>query len=113
MAPGLIEYSTAPPTSPATTSPGCFLEPDHVPNFKRYRAKIAARLRDENRQKEVPSGWPALLEGPLCWDGTQLNNEELYVSSVSAEDKLEVEEALKHFKGWIPFVSIGLIYHSA
>lgn len=44
-----------------------------------------------------------MLEGPLCWDGTKVNDEELYVYSVSEEDKLEVEEALKHFKGWIPF----------
>jgi hypothetical protein len=99
MAPGLIDVNEAPSSKPPPDIPDYLIDPDYKPNPYRYGARTAAKLQAGGLPITVPKGWPKFLNSPLCWAGAQLKNEQLYVYRVTRNDKREVEDALKHFKG--------------
>jgi hypothetical protein len=45
---------------------------------------------------DVPAGWPKKIEGPLVWDGKDLEaHPEKFIRVVSADEVAEVDAALK------------------
>jgi hypothetical protein len=71
------------------------------PNLSKYLARSAARIKAGGLQTDVPDGWPKHLDSPLAWKGVDFENEEQYILQLSSDEILEIESALKHFKGTI------------
>ena len=65
----------------------------------KYHARSQARLRAGGLQITVPIGWPEALEGPLVWTGIDFEDESRYILRLEDDDKAELNEALKCFKG--------------
>jgi hypothetical protein len=67
----------------------------------RYLARTRKRaLLLKNLPKEVPTGFPKCLSGPLVWKGDDFaSDESQYVYYLTNADKAEIEDALKYFKG--------------
>ena len=70
-------------------------------NETRYLARTRKRaLLLKNLPKEVPTGFPKCLSGPLVWKGDDFaSDESQYVYHLTDADKAEMENALKYFKG--------------
>jgi hypothetical protein len=51
----------------------------------------------------VCEGWPTALNSSLAWDQEQFPNQDAYIHNLSADEKTEINAALKTFKG----LSIG------
>ena len=69
-------------------------EPDYI--------KFMARTKGWNRpalSNSLPAGWPQKVDGPMSWDGRSFADERDYVYELSEAQKLEIGEALAHFKG--------------
>lgn len=74
-------------------------EPDieWIPSFKSYRERCLRRIKNGGLAKTLPEGFPAKLESPLAWEGSQLKKEE-YIVELSAQEIAETEGALRDFK---------------
>ena len=46
--------------------------------------------------------WPELLTGSLAWKGDEYVSDEQYTYLLTEKDKIEIDDALSHFKGMIP-----------
>jgi hypothetical protein len=47
----------------------------------------------------VCAGWPTALNSSLVWDHEQFPTEDAYIHILSADEKTEINAALKTFKG--------------
>jgi hypothetical protein len=47
----------------------------------------------------ICEGWPTALSSGLVWDHERFPNEDSYIHILSADEKIEVNAALKAFKG--------------
>lgn len=72
-----------------------------------YGKRVQASLTAGNLPSEVPVGWPTQLSGPLAWDRGDFPDENEYVYYLTEEDKLEISNALKTFKGLLPISKSG------
>lgn len=93
------------PTAPVVNStpaaqppPG---QPDiaYHPDWDKYQARAARRLRSETLPKTLPGGFPTQLEGKLVWDGETIAKEYDWTYVLSAQQLEEIDQALAHFKG--------------
>jgi hypothetical protein len=76
--------------------------PAHIkfhPDLSVYEARRTARVREGGLEKAVPSRWPATLNGPLAWKGSDFRDEAEFVYHLSEADKAEIKSALKQVKG--------------
>ncbi|KAL3471566.1 hypothetical protein BJX99DRAFT_250348 [Aspergillus californicus] len=64
-----------------------------------YRKRVQASLAAGKLATKVPAGWPTQLSGPLVWKRGDFSDENEYVYHLTDEDKLEISNALKVFKG--------------
>jgi hypothetical protein len=78
------------------------------PNYEMYLARAAARLRVGGPSGSLPIGFPREMQGDLVWSGTRKIEEVQYTVQLQDFQKAEVEEALKHFKGWISSAAVAL-----
>jgi hypothetical protein len=49
--------------------------------------------------KSICEGWPTALSSSLVWDHEQFPNEDTYTHNLSADEKIELDAALRAFKG--------------
>jgi hypothetical protein len=69
------------------------------PNMEQYLARAEARVRAGGLEQEVPVGWPKKLIGPLVWSSEDIQDESGYIHVLTEDEKIELHNALKHFKG--------------
>lgn len=91
-------------------------EPDieWIPNFKSFRDRCLRRLKNGGLLETLPEGFPAKVDSPLAWEGSQLKEEE-YIVELSAQEIAETEKALQDFKCmfyWTPFLPSYNSLHS-
>jgi hypothetical protein len=68
-------------------------------NKQAFDLRVKASLANDNREREVPQGWPVKLEGPLAWTKDTFQDESEYVYQLTEQDKEEILVALAYFKG--------------
>jgi hypothetical protein len=69
---------------------------------KQTTTKILNNVSLQNMAAERQSiceGWPTALNSSLVWDHEQFPNEDAYIHILSADEKTEINAALKAFKG--------------
>ncbi|KAH7033703.1 uncharacterized protein B0I36DRAFT_373802 [Microdochium trichocladiopsis] len=99
-----MALSTPPPSAPvfsvtkaAQPPPG---QPDiaYHPDWDKYQARTARRLKTETLPSELPEGFPKKLTGALVWDGATLAKEYDWTYVLSHEQLDEIDKAVKHFQ---------------
>ena len=75
-------------------------QPDigYTPDHDKYLARVPRRLKSENLEKTLPSGFPTELESDLVWDQTDIAERFNWTYELTTTDLDEIEEALDHFK---------------
>jgi hypothetical protein len=71
-----------------------------VPSFQTYTERVE-RLNHMclERSTTVPNGWPTKLDAPRVWSGSDFKDQEKYITKLDKDDILEIESALKYYKG--------------
>lgn len=74
-----------------------------IPSFKVFKERVE-RLQAlyPDRRTTVPEGWPAKIDHPRAWAGSDFKSESDYVMEFSSEDVADIEAGLAHFKGKLP-----------
>jgi hypothetical protein len=49
--------------------------------------------------KSICERWPTALSSSLVWDHEQFPNQDTYTHNLSADEKIELDAALRAFKG--------------
>ena len=104
MAAAATAYAAPPPTAPVfSTTPAAQPPPGqpdiaYHPDWDKYQARAARRLRTEDLPKTLPDGFPTELKGELVWDGETIAQEYNWTYVLSAEQLDEIDRALAHFK---------------
>ncbi|RPA98688.1 Clavaminate synthase-like protein [Choiromyces venosus 120613-1] len=70
---------------------------DWIPSYRSYLYRSQRRLKQGGLTKALPEGFPARVESPLAWTGSELKKEE-YIIELSEEEILEIEGGLRDFK---------------
>lgn len=75
-------------------------QPDigYTPNIDKYHARVLHRKQTEKLSKDLPSGFPKLLESDLVWDAAEVEANYNWVYELNSEDLQDIENALSHFK---------------
>ncbi|KAI1367769.1 TfdA family taurine catabolism dioxygenase TauD [Xylaria arbuscula] len=96
-----MTMSTATITSTVLEAPAPPGQPDisYHPDYDKWQARIARRLREDNLQKSVPDGFPEKLIGDLVWDGRTVADKYDWTFVFTPEHLTEIDQALAHFKG--------------
>lgn len=69
-----------------------------IPSYKVYKERVETlKALYPDRPTTLPEGWPAQIDAPRAWSGEDFKSEE-YVIKLSAEDVVEIEAGLAHFK---------------
>ncbi|KAI1144285.1 Clavaminate synthase-like protein [Hypoxylon sp. FL0543] len=84
------------PSAPAP--PG---QPDisYAPDYNKWQARAARRLKEGNLPTTLPEGFPAQLTGDLVWEGQSIANTYDWTYVLNAEQLDEIDRAVEHFKG--------------
>ena len=82
-----------------TTSQTSAAKIDWQPNFEEYSARSSARLKAGNLEQSPPNGWPAHIQRPSAWTGSQFPDESSYTYILDASQIAEIEAAVASFKG--------------
>ena len=69
------------------------------PNRDEFLARQDGRLRGEILEKDLPPNWPSRVSGRLAWKGSDFLDDSAFVYHLSDDERNEVREALKYFKG--------------
>jgi hypothetical protein len=70
----------------------------YLPDWEKYQARTKKRLATEKLDQSLPAGFPSKLKSDLVWDGESIQGQYEWVYELNADDLVEVEEALQHFK---------------
>lgn len=69
------------------------------PSYGTFVQRVATLSKlDIPRPNAVPAGFPASVDKPWVWSGSDLKESD-YLILLSADDIVEIETALSHFKG--------------
>ncbi|KAK4152149.1 hypothetical protein C8A00DRAFT_35173 [Chaetomidium leptoderma] len=70
-----------------------------IPSFKVFKDRVE-RLQTlyPDRRTTLPPGWPAQVDADRAWAGSDFKSENDYVLHLSADDIVEIEAGLAHFK---------------
>ncbi|KAJ4300109.1 hypothetical protein N0V88_002778 [Collariella sp. IMI 366227] len=70
-----------------------------IPSFKVFKNRVE-RLQAlyPNRRTTLPAGWPAQVNAARAWADLDFKSENEYILALSAEDVIEIEAGLAHFK---------------
>lgn len=93
--------STATVTSTVLEAPAPPGQPDisYHPDYEKWQARIARRLREGNLETSIPDGFPERLTGDLVWDGETVADKYNWTFVFTPEHLAEIDQALAHFKG--------------
>ncbi len=87
------------------TDPGLLSGPpgqpdiEYTPNHDNYLQRAKRRRETESLAKSLPTGFPQELQSKLVWDGNDLVEAYDWNYHLSGEDLVEIDSALRHFKG--------------
>lgn len=71
-----------------------------IPSFKVFKERVERlQILYPDRRTTVPEGWPAKIDHPRAWAGSDFDSESDYVMEFSSDDVAEIEAGLAHFKG--------------
>lgn len=76
-------------------------QPDftYLPDRKNYEARTARRLEQEQLETDLPEGFPAQLEGPKLWTGSDYEGRESeWVYELTEEELAEIDHAVHDFE---------------
>ena len=79
---------------PSPSQPEIAYQPDEA----KFKARTKRRLESDLLSKKLPKGFPATLDSPLAWKGSDFHDEE-WVTVLNANDVEEIKKAVEHFKG--------------
>ena len=73
---------------------------DYHPDEAKWKARTARRLAEDPSlpSTPLPSGFPAHLESPLVWKGSDWKEEKEWVYELSSDHLQELDNALQHFQ---------------
>lgn len=85
------------PTPKAKPPPG---QPDieYAPDYEKYQARGARRVKTESLPTSVPEGFPAQLKGDMVWEGETVAQTYDWTYVLNEEQLAEIDAAVKHFK---------------
>ena len=85
------------PTPTAPPPPG---QPDisYAPDYAKFQARAAQRVKTERLPTSVPEGFPDQLKGDMVWEGDTIAETYDWTYVLSEEQLAEIDEAVKHFK---------------
>lgn len=85
------------PTPTAPAPPG---QPDisYAPDYDKYQARAARRVKTERLPTTVPEGFPAQLKSDMVWEGDTLAETYDWTYVLSEEQLAEIDAAVKYFK---------------
>ncbi|CAJ2509739.1 Uu.00g056390.m01.CDS01 [Anthostomella pinea] len=85
-------------TPMAPAPPG---QPDisYAPDYNKWQARAARRLKEENLPKKLPEGFPTQLTGDMVWGGANVAETYDWTYVLSANQLAEIDHAVEHFKG--------------
>ncbi|KAI5855093.1 Clavaminate synthase-like protein [Durotheca rogersii] len=85
-------------TPTASAPPG---QPDiaYVPDYDKWQARAARRLKEGNLPKTLPEGYPAQLTGAMVWEGETVGDTYDWTYVLSDEQLAEIDRALEYFQG--------------
>ncbi|KAK4234547.1 hypothetical protein C8A03DRAFT_47141 [Achaetomium macrosporum] len=70
-----------------------------ISSFKTFKERVERlQVLYPNRRTTLPSGWPAQVDNPRAWAGSDFKSEDDYVLHLSVKDVAEIEAGLAHFK---------------
>ncbi|KAK4183083.1 hypothetical protein QBC35DRAFT_130317 [Podospora australis] len=70
-----------------------------IPSLKVFQERVETlKALYPDRPTTLPAGWPAKVDAARAWSGEDFKSEDDYVIEFSAEDVLEIEAGLAHFK---------------
>ncbi|KAG6855850.1 hypothetical protein H0H87_010002 [Tephrocybe sp. NHM501043] len=94
--------SAAPEPHENTTASASAQQPDiqYHPNEAKWKARTARRLAENPSlpQTPLPEGFPAKVDSPLVWQGSDWKDEKEWVYELNADQLKEIDDALKHFR---------------
>lgn len=76
-------------------------QPDftYLPDRVNYKNRVARRLAEEQLEKELPEGFPAQLEGPKLWKGSDYEGKESeWVYQLTEQELKEIDDAVHDFE---------------
>ncbi|XP_006458549.1 hypothetical protein AGABI2DRAFT_190826 [Agaricus bisporus var. bisporus H97] len=77
-------------------------QPDisYHPDETKWRARTARRLAENPAlpSQPLPEGFPAKLEGPIVWKGSDFTSEDQWVVRLTDVHLQEIDDGLRHFK---------------
>ena len=76
-------------------------QPDftYLPDRKNYEARTARRLEQEQLETDLPEGFPAQLDGPKLWKGSDFEGKESeWVYQLSEQELQEIDKAVHDFE---------------
>lgn len=76
-------------------------QPDftYLPDRQNYEARTARRLETEQLENYLPEGFPAQLEGPKLWKGSDYEGkEDEWVYQLTEEELKDIDEAVHAFE---------------
>jgi hypothetical protein len=75
---------------------------EYHPNELKWKARTARRLVEDPTllTQPLPDGFPQKLISPLVWEGKDWKDESQWVYNLSQEQLEEIDQALRHFKGF-------------
>ncbi|KAK4169915.1 hypothetical protein QBC43DRAFT_39013 [Cladorrhinum sp. PSN259] len=86
------------PTKPADQQEVVRPDISWIPSYKVYKERVEAlKALYPDRPTTLPEGWPAQINSPRAWSGEDFKGEE-YVLQLGADDVVEIEAGLAHFK---------------
>ncbi|CUS12320.1 unnamed protein product [Tuber aestivum] len=68
-----------------------------IPSYSSFINRAQRRLQDCSLTRVLPAGFPARVDSPLTWTGSELRKEE-YTIPLTGEEILEIERGLRDFK---------------
>ena len=74
------------------------------PDFKNYLGRPPTLAQQLPSMNNACPGWPTSLTSPLVWDGEELKNKRNHIYELNLEEKADIYEALKHFRGEAIFI---------
>ncbi|GAB1312430.1 TauD/TfdA-like domain-containing protein [Madurella fahalii] len=94
----LIPPRCAPPDR-ADQRPGCFPDIEWDPSLATYLERVdrLASSRGEASHQTVPCGFPAIIQSPRVWRGSDFDDESKYIYNLSSHDVEEICAAARAF----------------
>ncbi|KAG6853962.1 hypothetical protein C0991_012108 [Blastosporella zonata] len=96
-------FKLDPQSRPEEKQPAQQPDIEYHPNEAKWKARTARRLAEDPSllNTPLPDGFPAKVDSPLVWQGSDWNDEKEWVHELDSDQLKEIDDALKHFRGML------------